>query len=77
MYDAPFGFVDIKTLRTMPLRQVSSNGCSIQPQGISITPDADHSLRLPTQKGTYRIIVDTVSDNRTVGSYVKTIQVGY
>lgn len=76
MYDAAFGYVDIKTLRTLPLSQLSSNGCSIQPPGISVAPVADEELRLPMQMGTYRIIVDTVSDDRRVGSYVKTIRVG-
>lgn len=71
---AGFGFFDIKMRTTVRNTQVVSNGVTIQPLGIA-TPTEPFIWRLPTKAGTYRMIVDVVSADRSIRHVVKTINV--
>lgn len=71
---ASFGFFDIKLRTTVRNTPVVSNGVTIQPLGIA-TPTEPFIWRLPTKAGTYRMIVDVVSADRSIRHVVKTINV--
>lgn len=71
---AGYGFFDIKMRTTVRNTPVVSNGVTIQPLGIA-TPTEPFIWRLPTKAGTYRMIVDVVSADRSIRHVVKTINV--
>lgn len=71
---AGYGFFDIKMRTTVRNTPVVSNGITIQPLGIA-TPTEPFTWRLPTKAGTYRMIVDVVSADRSIRHVVKTINV--
>ena len=73
-HNAGYGFFDIKMRTTVRTTPVVPNGVTIQPLGI-VTPTKPFIWRLPTKAGTYRMIVDVVSADRSIRHVVKTITV--
>lgn len=71
---AGYGFFDIKMRTTVRTTPVVSNGVTIQPLGIA-TPTEPFTWQPPTKAGTYRMIVDVVSADRSIRHVVKTINV--
>lgn len=73
-HNAGYGFFDIKMRTTVRTTPVVSNGVTIQPLGIA-TPTEPFTWQPPTKAGTYRMIVDVVSADRSIRHVVKTINV--
>lgn len=71
-HSCPYGFVDIKSRSLLKPSEIASKGTTFQPQGLSVpTKDLEH--RMPSRPGNYRIIVDVVSPDRSIKTYVKGI----
>lgn len=73
-HNAQQGFFDIKTRTVMKKEKISSNGIIIRPIGLSI-PQKAYKCKLPMEEGKYKVLIDVVSPNRQVQSFVKEIEV--
>ena len=68
-----YGFIDIKTRSGMKTKDISADGLSFKPKGLAVpTKDLEH--RMPSRPGNYRVIVDVVSPDRSIKTYVKKIE---
>lgn len=74
IYDAPYGFIEVKRRITMNKSEIPSNGITIHPKGISypLKPDA---LKLPNKPGNYRLLIDIISPDRRIYSFDKPITI--
>ncbi len=73
-YDAANGMFEVKMRYLMKKEEISSNGITIQPLGISV-PSKPYEIKVPSQEGKYRVLVDVVSPNRQINSFVKEIEI--
>ncbi len=73
-YSADKGLIEIKTRTVMKKEEISSNGITIRPMGISC-PEKEYKCKLPTAEGKYKVLIDIISPDRQVLSYVKDIEV--
>ncbi len=73
-YSASFGFFDVKTRTVMNKEEISSNGITVRPMGISI-PRNEYECKLPSAEGKYKVLIDIVSPDRQVLSIVRNIEV--
>ncbi|MCQ2237611.1 MAG: hypothetical protein MJZ73_00005, partial [Bacteroidaceae bacterium] len=68
-----YGFIDIKTRSGMKTKDISADGLSFKPKGLAV-PTKDLEQRMPSRPGNYRVIVDVVSPDRSIKTYVKKIE---
>lgn len=73
-YGAKYGFFDIKLRSGMSVKEISSNGVTVHPRGLSV-PLKQYECRMPRRKGRYRMLVDVVAANRTIHSFSKIVEV--
>ena len=73
-YGAKYGFFDIKLRSGMSVKEISSNGVTVRPRGLS-APLKQQECRMPQRKGRYRMLVDVVGANRTIYSFSKIVEV--
>ncbi len=73
-YDAANGMFEVKMRYMIKKEKLSSNGITIQPLGISV-PGKPYEMRMPGQEGKYKVLVDVVSPDRQINSFVKEIEV--
>lgn len=73
-YDAANGMFEVKMRYMMKKEELSSNGITIQPLGISV-PSKPYEMKMPGQEGRYKVLVDVVSPNRQINSFVREIEV--
>lgn len=73
-HDAPLGLFDVKMRYLIKKEEISSNGITIQPLGISV-PTKKHEIKLPQAEGKYKVLIDVISPDRRINSFVKEIEV--
>lgn len=73
-HDAPLGLFDVKMRYLIKKEEISSNGITIQPLGISM-PTKKHEIKLPQAEGKYKVLIDVISPDRRINSFVKEIEV--
>lgn len=71
-HGASHGFFDIKLRSLTPAKFLRSNGVIIQPLGLSV-PSIPYECRMPEKSGNYRMVIDVISPDGHVASYVKDI----
>lgn len=71
-HGASNGFFDIKLRSLTPAKFLRSNGVIIQPLGLSV-PTIPYECRMPEKSGNYRMVIDVISPDGHVASYVKDI----
>lgn len=70
------GAINVKTRRLGPPKPKPSKGTRVWPMGLTITPGpTDKQLIAPEEPGRYKLMVDVISSDGTVESYVKPIVV--
>ncbi len=73
-YDAANGMFEVKKRYMMKKEELSSNGITIRPLGISV-PGKPYEIKMPSREGKYKVLVDVVSPDRQINSFVKEIEV--
>lgn len=73
-HSASKGLFEVKTRTVMKREEISSNGITIRPMGISY-PQKEYKCKLPNAEGKYKVLIDIVSPDRQILSYVKNIEV--
>lgn len=73
-HGASYGFFDIKLRSLTPAKFLRSNGVIIQPLGLSV-PSIPYECRMPEKSGNYHMIIDVISPDGKVDSFVKNIVV--
>ena len=66
--------LDVKMRYLIKKEEISSNGITIQPLGISM-PTKKHEIKLPQAEGKYKVLIDVISPDRRINSFVKEIEV--
>lgn len=71
---SPYGFVEIRHRQFMKSEELSSNGICVQPQGLSL-PTKPLQVSAPQKSGSYRVLIDLISPDRTVRSFERKLEV--
>lgn len=73
-HSASKGLFEVKTRTVMKKEEISSNGITIRPMGISY-PQKEYKCKLPNVEGKYKVLIDIVSPDRQILSYVKNVEI--
>lgn len=73
-YQAPYGFIEIKSRIFLDVDEIASDGITFQPVGLTESTQSQE-LMLPQAAGKYRVMVDLISPDRNITSVTEPFEV--